>query len=184
MSSILLSRARDYETEHLFDVPPAHLPRFHVTGGVGWINDPNGFSLYRDEYHLFFQYNPYDVYWDTMHWGHVKTRDFIRWERLPCALAPDKSYDEFGCFSGSAVELRDGRHLLMYTGVAKADDGEDRQTQCIAFGDGINYEKYKANCSYGRHSQFICKSGNHSGFTAARRKPRPFSGSEDSKGRR
>ena len=145
MHSILLSRARDYETEHLSDVPPAHLPRFHVTGGVGWINDPNGFSLYRDEYHLFFQYNPYDVYWDTMHWGHVKTRDFIRWERLPCALAPDKSYDKIGCFSGSAVELPDGRHLLMYTGVAKSDDGEERQTQCIAFGDGINYEKYKAN---------------------------------------
>ncbi len=145
MPSILLSRARDYETEHLFDVPPAHLPRFHVTGGVGWINDPNGFSLYRDEYHLFFQYNPYDVYWDTMHWGHVKTRDFIRWERLPCALAPDKSYDEFGCFSGSALELRDGRHLLMYTGVSKTDDGQEFQTQCLAFGDGLDYEKYENN---------------------------------------
>jgi len=145
MLSILLSRARSYEDEHLSAVSPLDLPCFHVTGGVGWINDPNGFSLYRGEYHLFFQYNPYSTHWDTMHWGHVKTRDFIRWERLPCALAPDKSYDKDGCFSGSAVELRDGRHLLMYTGVRKTDDGHEFQTQCIAFGDGINYEKYDGN---------------------------------------
>ena len=143
--SDLLSRARAYENERLSVVTPSLLPCFHVTGGVGWINDPNDFSLYRGEYHLFFQYNPYSTHWDTMHWGHVKTRDFIRWERLPCALAPDKSYDKDGCFSGSAIELRDGRHLLMYTGVKKTDDGHEFQTQCLAFGDGMNYEKYDGN---------------------------------------
>lgn len=145
MQSVLLSKAREYENEHIPKISPALLPRFHVTGEVGWINDPNGFSLYRGEYHLFFQYNPYSTHWDTMHWGHVKTRDFIRWERLPCALAPDESYDKDGCFSGSAIELRDGRHLLIYTGVRKTDDGDEYQTQCLAFGDGINYEKYENN---------------------------------------
>ena len=145
MLSILLSRARGYEAERMPTVSPTVLPRFHVTGGVGWINDPNGFSLYRGEYHLFYQYNPYDTHWDTMHWGHVKTRDFIRWERLPCALAPDQSYDNDGCFSGSAIELRDGRHLLMYTAVSKTDDGEEFQTQCLAFGDGVDYEKFDGN---------------------------------------
>ena len=145
MHSELLTRARDYENERIPNLSPDLLPRFHVTGGIGWINDPNGFSLYQGEYHLFYQYNPYDVYWDTMHWGHVKTRDFIRWERLPCALAPDKAYDKDGCFSGSAVELQDGRHLLMYTGVSKTDDEQEFQTQCLAFGDGIDYEKYEKN---------------------------------------
>ena len=84
-----------------------------------------------------------------MHWGHVKTRDFIRWERLPVALAPETDYDRDGCFSGSAVELPDGRQMLMYTGVRKLrrDDGitEDYQTQCVAFGDGVDYEKYEGN---------------------------------------
>jgi len=84
-----------------------------------------------------------------MHWGHVKTRDFIRWERLPAAMAPDEEYDGFGCFSGSAVELPDGRHMLMYTGVRKEPqpDGSAReyQTQCLAFGDGVEYEKYEGN---------------------------------------
>ena len=145
MLSILLSRARAYEAERIPDALASPLPRFHVTGIVGWINDPNGFSLYKGEYHLFFQYNPYSTHWDTMHWGHVKTRDFIRWERLPCALAPDMEYDKDGCFSGSALELKDGRHLLMYTGVMKTEDGREFQTQCLAFGDGLNYEKYGNN---------------------------------------
>lgn len=145
MISVLLARARDYEAERLPKISPAVLPRFHVTGGVGWLNDPNGFSLYRGEYHLFFQYYPYATHWSDMHWGHVKTRDFIHWEHLPCAMAPDMQYDCRGCFSGSAVELPDGRHLLMYTGVGNTSDGGEVQTQCIAFGDGVDYEKYEGN---------------------------------------
>ena len=71
-----------------------------------------------------------------MHWGHGKTKDFIRWEYLPAALAPDAPYDKDGCFSGSAVESPDGKHLLLYTGVRKTDDRDEYQTQCIADGDG------------------------------------------------
>ncbi len=149
MISEMLGRAREYERTHLPEVPPELLPALHLTGGVGWINDPNGFSVYRGEYHLFFQYYPYETKWNAMHWGHAKTKDFILWERLPCAMAPDKDYDSFGCFSGSALELEDGRQLLMYTAVKKnsREDGstEELQTQCLAFGDGKDYQKYEAN---------------------------------------
>ena len=79
-----------------------------------------------------------------MHWGHAKSKDLLRWERLPIAMAPDESYDDFGCFSGSALELADGRHLLMYTGVQNVVGGI-RQTQCLAFGDGVDYQKYDHN---------------------------------------
>ena len=145
MLSEALTLARAWEAAHREGLDPALLPRFHLTAGAGWLNDPNGFSLYRGEYHLFYQYNPYDVKWGPMHWGHVKTRDFLRWEYLPCALAPDKPYDGAGCYSGSALELPDGRHLLMYTGVEKLENGEERQTQNLALGDGLNYEKHPAN---------------------------------------
>ena len=148
MISETLKKAREFEERYL-PVPDRNTPHFHVTGGIGWINDPNGFSVYRGEYHLFFQYYPYDLKWGPMHWGHVKTRDFIRWERLPAALAPDSEYDRGGCFSGGATELPDGRHLLMYTGVRneRSADGipEEYQTQCIAVGDGIDYTKYEGN---------------------------------------
>lgn len=144
-----LQKAREFEARYLPRLSKEELPRFHVTGEIGWINDPNGFSVYQNEYHLFFQYHPYDVKWGPMHWGHVKTTDFLHWERLPVALAPDEEYDKDGCFSGSAIELPDGRHLLMYTGVRneRRQDGkvEFFQTQCIAVGDGVNYEKHALN---------------------------------------
>ena len=149
MISEKLQQAREFERQYVPFIPEGDRPAFHVTGGIGWINDPNGFSCYKGEYHLFFQYHPYDVKWGPMHWGHVKTRDFIRWERLPVALAPDAAYDQDGCFSGSAVELPDGRQLLMYTGVhrKRREDGvmEEYQTQCVAVGDGIDYEKFEGN---------------------------------------
>ena len=138
-----LKKAREYEAIHRPAAAP-QLPAYHLTGGVGWINDPNGFAPYKGEYHLFFQYYPYDTQWGPMHWGHAKTTDFIRWEFLPAALAPDAPYDQDGCFSGGAVVLPDGRHLLMYTGVEVRPEGEF-QTQCLAIGDGINYEKYEGN---------------------------------------
>lgn len=113
------------------------------------MNDPNGFSFYGGEYHLFYQYHPYNSHWGPMHWGHAVSDDLLHWTYLPAALAPDTIYDEAGCFSGSAVELSNGRQLLMYTGVHKeiqADGGlREVQTQCIAIGDGRDYEKYQGN---------------------------------------
>ena len=148
MISQALKRAREFEKKYL-PFTAEEQPKFHVTGGIGWINDPNGFAMYKGEYHLFFQYYPYDVSWGPMHWGHVKTRDFIHWDRLPAAMAPDESYDKDGCFSGSAIELPDGRHLLMYTGVLRQRRRNGRiqslQTQCIAIGDGTDYEKQDIN---------------------------------------
>ena len=149
MISQTLQKARDFESQYIPYVPREERPEFHVTGGIGWINDPNGFSVYKGEYHLFHQYYPYKAIWGPMHWGHLKTRDFIRWERLPVALAPDMPYDKDGCFSGSAIELPDGRQLLMYTGVReeRQEDGSMKpyQTQCLAVGDGVDYEKYEGN---------------------------------------
>ena len=35
------------------EISPEERPTYHVTGGAGWINDPNGFSYYKGQYHLF-----------------------------------------------------------------------------------------------------------------------------------
>ena len=149
MTSEALQKARDFEAQYGPHIPDAERPAFHATPTIGWMNDPNGFSFYMGEYHLFYQYHPYSNEWGPMHWGHLKTKDLIRWERLPAALAPDEEYDASGCFSGGAVELPDGRQLLMYTGVRRARNEEgfiqDVQTQCVAIGDGVDYEKYSLN---------------------------------------
>lgn len=144
-----LENAQTYEQMHLAEADK-YRPRFHVTGGIGWINDPNGFSVYNGEYHLFHQYHPYSTEWGPMHWGHLKTKDFIRWERLPIALAPDSAFDGAGCYSGNAIETADHKQLLIYTGVVKEFDENgtmlrELQQQCVAVGDGIHYEKYAGN---------------------------------------
>lgn len=119
------------------------LPVFHVTPPCGWMNDPNGFSVYQEKIHLFYQFHPYSVEWGPMHWGHYETKDFVSWKELPVALAPDESFDAAGCFSGSGIETEKG-HLLVYTGVIeKEEDGKKvlYQNQCLALGDGKSYTK-------------------------------------------
>ncbi len=144
-----LARAREFEQKYGNKVPLSERAAYHVTAPVGWLNDPNGFSVYKGEYHLFFQYHPYSTKWGPMHWGHAKTEDFIRWEFLPVAMAPDQPFDIDGCFSGGAVEMPDGRQLICYTGVKPAQDEfvppRHIQHQCVAVGDGVNYVKYEGN---------------------------------------
>ena len=147
--SQILRDARKYEETKGNKITEDMRPKFHLSARAGWMNDPNGFSYYNGSYHLFYQYHPYNSHWGPMHWGHAVSRDLIHWTYLPAALAPDTDYDRDGCFSGSALTLPDGRHLLMYTGVLKKTqaDGSSRdiQTQCIAVGDGVDYEKYEGN---------------------------------------
>ena len=68
-----------------------------------------------------------------MHWGHAKSKDFVDWERLPVALAPD---DEIKgqCFSGTAIVEGD-KHTLIYT-----LHNDDKEEQAVAIGDGTEYK--------------------------------------------
>lgn len=146
-----LAKARSYEEHMETFIDRDDRPCFHLSSRVGWMNDPNGFTYYKGEYHLFYQYSPYTITWAPMHWGHAVSKDLLSWKNLPCALAPDMPYDNLGgCFSGSAIELPDGRLMLMYTGAGqngKKEDGSPRefQTQCLAIGDGKDFQKYEGN---------------------------------------
>ncbi|CAH0398097.1 unnamed protein product [Chilo suppressalis] len=118
---------------------------YHVAPPVGWMNDPNGFSYFKNEYHLFYQFYPYKSEWGPMHWGHSSSRDLVNWDRLPTALLPEKEQ----CFSGSAVQ--DGDQLvLMYT-AHKIINGTNNpplynESQYLAYSkDGVNFEKYSGN---------------------------------------
>ena len=138
-----LEAARKYEKE--YEVDADKRPLFHVTPPIGWMNDPNGFSVYKGQIHLFYQYHPYSNVWGPMHWGHQVSEDMISWKQYQTVLAPDMEYDEEGCFSGSAVMTNLG-HVLFYTGVSKDKNGGcNLQNQCMAVGDGVGYKKLKNN---------------------------------------
>ena len=149
-----LSLARFFEKAHFSEIQRQERPGFHLSPALGWLNDPNGFSIYKGEYHLFYQYNPYSTRWDAMHWGHWTSKDLLHWDYQEASLAPDEDY-ETGVFSGTAIADKDGSHLIMYTAdYTKVPDystdlsgknGIRRETQCIAKGYGREYQKFEGN---------------------------------------
>lgn len=128
-------------------------PQFHFTPEKNFMNDPNGMVFYKGEYHLFYQHNPFGNKWGHMSWGHAVSRDLIRWEHLPVALAEENGEM---IFSGSAVvdwnntsglckqaSPRDRSCLIaIYTGHT-----EKKQVQNIAVSNdrGRTWTKYKGN---------------------------------------
>ena len=141
----MIDDANHYISEKKNSINQTFKPSAHFSAPIGWINDPNGFVYFRGEFHLFYQYNPYDSAWGSLHWGHAKSKDLVNWEHLPVALAPDKDYDKDGCFSGSAI-VKDDTLWLMYTGHIVNEDGSVRQVQNMAYStDGIHFEKVEQN---------------------------------------
>ena len=63
MTSQTLRDARRYEEAMAQNITAQERPEFHLSPRVGWMNDPNGFSYYKDKFHLFYQYYPYDSQW-------------------------------------------------------------------------------------------------------------------------
>lgn len=102
----------------------------HLKAPGNWINDPNGFIWFKGEYHLFYQYFPYEPQWGTMHWGHAVSKDLVHWEHKTIALYPSRYEDMNGCFSGSAVE-NDGRLYIYYTGVRYEETSREDIHHCL-----------------------------------------------------
>lgn len=122
-------------------------PLYHHTPLYGWMNDANGLVYKDGEYHLYFQYNPYGSVWGNMHWGHSVSRDLVRWEHLPAAIARDTLGH---IFSGSSVVDQEntagygaGTLVSFYT---SASDNNG-QIQCMAHSadNGRSFTKYEKN---------------------------------------
>lgn len=138
---MMIEKAQKYIKENKSKVNPQYRLKFHVMPEIGWMNDPNGLSFFRGNYHIFYQHYPYESVWGDMHWGHVISKDLIKYEYAPIALAPDQE-DESGCYSGGGL-VKDDKLYLFYTKHYEANDVK-KETQGIAISDdGIHFIKRK-----------------------------------------
>lgn len=95
--------------------------RYHLRPISGLINDPNGFSYFNGEYHVFYQAYPFGAVHGLKSWMHFKSSDLVHWERQGLAIEPDFKGDSHGAYSGSAKQIGN-KLFIMYTGNHRTED--------------------------------------------------------------
>jgi beta-fructofuranosidase len=104
---------------------------FHVQPISGLLNDPNGFSFYNGEFHLFYQWHPLGPIHGLKYWYHTKSKDLVHWENVGIGLKPDAYFDSHGVYSGSAIEYN-RKLYLFYTGNTRDKNLVRHPYQCLA----------------------------------------------------
>jgi beta-fructofuranosidase len=107
---------------------------FHIQPETGLLNDPNGFSFYNGEYHLFYQWFPLGPVHGLKYWYHTKSKDLVSWENVGIGIEPSNDYDSHGAYSGSAIE-HEGKLYLLYTGNTRDENWVRHPYQCLAIMD-------------------------------------------------
>ena len=120
--------------------------KYHLQPPIGWLNDPNGLCQIENQYHIYFQYTPFNPAGGTGLWGHMVTEDFIHYDEKEPAIYPDCLWDANGAYSGSAYE-ENGKYYFYYTGNVKYEgeefnyitDGREQNVILTTTKDGYNF---------------------------------------------
>lgn len=107
---------------------------YHIQPETGLLNDPNGFSFYNGEYHLFYQWFPLGPVHGIKYWYHTKSKDLVHWENAGIALRPNDDFDSHGAYSGSGI-VHNEKLYLMYTGNTRDEHWVRHPKQNIAVMD-------------------------------------------------
>lgn len=172
--------------DHLSDVPQKSIQTekelakkspyrqaYHIESESGSLGDPNGFSYFNQQYHLFYQWSPLSFSQNphyTHHgWKHLVSKNLVDWEDLGAGIESDTPLDKYGTYSGSAISCKD-KLFLMYTGntwtnTESADDWRRVPYQVGAWMDQDNKVKKLKN--------FLLK-GPLAGYTGHFRDPKIF----------
>lgn len=108
------------ELQRQADNSPEQL-KYHIRPSSGLLNEPNGFSYFNHEWHVFYQSFSFGAAHGLKSWMHMTSPDLVHWRDHGLALCPDTEFDSHGAYSGSA-RVVDGRLCLMYTGNHRDDD--------------------------------------------------------------
>lgn len=111
--------------------------KFHIQPRTGLLNDPNGFSYYNGEYHLFYQWFPYGAVHGLKHWYHTSSTDLVNWKNNGVGIEPSTPFESHGAFSGSGI-VKDDELFLFYTGNVRDENWDRESYQCLAVMDQNN----------------------------------------------
>lgn len=144
--------------------------QYHLQPFAKWTNDPNALVYYDGWYHVFYQTNPFGLYWDAMFWGHARSRDLIHFEYLPICLFPSinddgsTSYMWSGCavayYQGMSIEVDsrnwfpkgNGNGLFAIFTEDRCGGYAEAQNQIIITSDdgGLTWDKHLDDTIYQR----------------------------------
>lgn len=128
----------EYKKELLHSVAQSQWRlNYHIQPITGLLNDPNGFSYFNNQWHLFYQAYPFGAVHGVKSWYHLVSDNLIDWQELGLALQPDSKYDSHGVYSGSAFPFGD-QLLLTYTGNVRNQEWERHSYQLGALMDTNN----------------------------------------------
>ncbi len=143
----MVSNVNKYIAENtIVDMMTPHRQKFHISAPIGLINDPNGFSMFRGKYYLFYQTYPFKAYHGKKYWAQLVSDNLVHWEYKGIVLEPEYWFEEDGCFSGN-IFVQNDRMYLFYTGNLwkkgiEFEVGEEYQ--CLAISDdGEDFQKLK-----------------------------------------
>lgn len=107
---------------------------YHIEAKTGLLNDPNGFSYFDGQYHLFYQNWPFGAAHGLKQWVHLVSKDLVHFTETGTKLLPDHKNDSHGAYSGSAYAI-DDKLFLFYTGNVRDHNWVRHPLQIGAFMD-------------------------------------------------
>lgn len=119
-------------------------PTYHISAPMGWLNNPAGFTFFQRQYHIFYQYHPYNGAWGHIQWGHAVSDDLVDWRHYPPAIIPRESYERQGCLTGTAL-VQNNYMTIFYTGTYTIGNVTKRNQNVAISSDGIIFQKYLYN---------------------------------------
>ena len=148
MASIELTASGQIKSEHGEDGMAEERPMFHLTPYCGRVSGPYDFFVNKDEYHLFYQYIPYDLCCDPTHVGHAVSSTLFDWRHLPAEMGTDIDYEkheepvtDISARFGSMYECSDFFELsgtwvlLLSSKEMKSCEPDDHSGSAAIFGD-------------------------------------------------
>ncbi|MGT2756210.1 sucrose-6-phosphate hydrolase [Streptococcus ovuberis] len=116
----------------------------HIEPQRGLLNDPNGFSYFNGQFHLFYQWFPFGAAHGLKSWFHTVSDDLVHFQETGTVLLPDHPLDTHGMYSGSAMQMED-KLFIFYTGNCRDAEWVRHPYQngalMTSYGDCVKFDK-------------------------------------------